>query len=144
MSLPSPSALIPHRGRYLLVDRLERLDASGAIGHKRFEPAEVEGHFPGFPVVPGVLLVEGLAQTLACLHHHLASEPGARPMLAGLDRVRFRAPVLPPAEVVYEVRLGEARFGMFQAEGIVWCGGKKAVTAQLTGAMVPADGPGPA
>ena len=95
--LPDPKDLIPHRGRYLLIDKLERVDELEAQAVYTFEPGEVEGHFPQQPVVPGVLLIEGLAQTLACLASLAGPEPDGTPFLTGVEKVRFRAPVLPPA-----------------------------------------------
>lgn len=137
--LPPVTDLIPHRGRYLLVERLLRIEGDTIEALGRFEPADVEGHFPNQPVVPGVLLLEGLAQTMLCLHlSQPETEPGT-PYLTGFEKVRFRAPVLPPAEVVYKVKLGEIRMGIVRASGTVYCDGKRACTAKLSGVIMPAS-----
>ena len=141
--LPEVTSLIPHRGRYLLVDRLLSLEGATIETEGHFEVAHVEGPFPGQPVVPGVLLLEGLAQTMLCLHlSHPDTEPGT-PYLTGFEKVRFRAPVLPPATVTYKVTLAEMRFGMVRASGTVYCDGKRVCNARLSGVIMPQDGSAP-
>ncbi len=135
--LPSVTDLIPHRGRFLLLERILRLEGDEIETLGRFEPADVEGHFPGQPVVPGVLLLEGLAQTMLCLHlSHPETEVGT-PYLTGFEKVRFRAPVIPPTEVTYKVRLSEMRFGLVRATGTVYWNGKRACNAKLSGVIMP-------
>ena len=137
-ALPPVTDLIPHRGRFLLIERILRLDGDEIEALGRFEPDDVEGHFPNQPVVPGVLLLEGLAQTMLCLHlSHPDTEPGT-PYLTGFEKVRFRAPVLPPAQVIYKVRLNDMRFGLVRASGTVYCDGKRACNAKLSGVIMPA------
>jgi 3-hydroxymyristoyl/3-hydroxydecanoyl-(acyl carrier protein) dehydratase len=141
--LPPVTDLIPHRGRYLLIDRLTSLEGDTIEAQGNFEPADVEGHFPGQPVVPGVLLLEGLAQTMLCLHlSHPDTEQGT-PYLTGFEKVRFRAPVLPPATVTYRVTLGEIRMGIVRASGTVFLDGKRVCNARLSGVIMPADGSAP-
>lgn len=136
--LPPPSELLPHRGRYLLIDRITRLDETGVEGVALFTVESVQGHFPGQPVVPGVLLLEAMAQTLAVAH--LAATPGGgTPFLAGFDKVRFRAPVIPPAQVDIQVRFGEERFGVRMATAVARVGGKRVCTATLLGAVMPTE-----
>lgn len=137
--LPPVSELIPHRGRFLLLDRLVSVapDLVEAIG--LFEEDDVAGHYPGHPIVPGVLLLEGLAQTMCCAHTALGLEGEGLPYLAGFEKVRFRAPVIPPAEVRYRVSLQPQRLGVFRAKGEAWLGDTCVVSAQLTAAMVATD-----
>lgn len=137
--LPHPSELIPHRGEWLLIDRLTSLDGVTVTAEATFSPEQVEGHFPGQPVVPGVLLLEALAQTMACLHMTLDAPQDGTPFLAGFEKVRFKAPVLPPATVSLKVRVTEQRFGLTSAVGTVTLDGKKVCQAKLTGAVMPAQ-----
>jgi len=135
--LPDPSALIPHREGWLLISRLLSLDETEITAEASFTPEQVRGHFPGQPVVPGVLLLESLAQTMACLHTHLRQEDDVTPMLAGFEKVRFKAPVLPPATVRLSVKLKEERFGLVTARGVVTWEGRRVCIATLTGALIP-------
>ncbi len=134
MSLPDVRTLLPHRGQYLVIDQLLALDDQHAVASRTFQPHDVDGHFPGNPIVPGVILLEGLAQTMACLAQHL--QPGGdEPLLAGFDKARFKAPVRPPAQVEFQVQLVEQRFGLVMGSGKVLVDGRIVCRARLTGAF---------
>ena len=132
-----PEPLIPHRGRWLIVDQLVEIEGKRAIAEATFDEAFVVGHFPDQPVVPGVILVEGLAQTMLALCAVLDPDLEGTPFLAGVDRVRFRAPVFPPATVRFEVNLTGQRARMTSASGVATWEGKRVCTAKLTGAVLP-------
>ena len=97
--LPAVTELIPHRDRWLLIERLIELDpqAGRVVAEGRFTVDQVRGHFPDQPVVPGVMLLEAMAQTMACLHVltlRLAAEQSEQPVedgtpfLAGFEKGR--------------------------------------------------------
>ena len=134
--------LLPQRGRWRLVNRVVSVDADRAVAEFDFTAEFTEGHFPGQPVVPGVALLEGLAQTLLILARTRAPDAEGIPFLAAFDRVRFRAPVLPPATVRFDVTIVGERAGLTQAQGTAYVGEKRVCTAQLTGAVLqlPEDG----
>jgi 3-hydroxymyristoyl/3-hydroxydecanoyl-(acyl carrier protein) dehydratase len=81
-------------------------------------------------------MVEGLAQTMLCLSQLLEPEGKGTPYLAGLDKVRFRAPVTPPATVRYEVRITRRRGALRMATGTVLWEGRRVCTAQLMGTVI--------
>ena len=100
--------LIPHRYPFLLVDRIEEIDPGiRAVGIKNVTQNEpfFEGHFPDYPVMPGVLIVEALAQVGAVGVMALEEFRGKLALFAGIDGVRFRRQVLPGDVLRMEVEI---------------------------------------
>src|ERR1035438_83530 len=111
--------VIPHRAPFLWIDRVEEL-APGVrcAAVKWVDPEEpvFRGHFPGKPILPGIFLIEAVAQTAGVmLGTGAAAEPGATPMLAAVNRFKFLHPVLPGQELrivtTRLTRLEERRVG---------------------------------
>ena len=102
---------LPHRYPFLLVDRVLEVEAGKRIVAIKNVTANEEvflGHFPGAPVYPGVLLIEGMAQTGGMLLLTEKSEDDRRDLLTyftGIERARFRRPVVPGDQVVFEVEV---------------------------------------
>jgi 3-hydroxyacyl-[acyl-carrier-protein] dehydratase len=129
---------IPHRYPFLLVDKIEVIQEDKyCIGTKMVTANEhfFEGHFPGQPVMPGVLIIESMAQTACAM---LLSKGGFENKIAffmGIDEAKFRAPVLPGCVLKHNIeilRLGRA--GKFRGEAYV--DGKLAAEATMTFALV--------
>lgn len=115
--------LIPHRYPILLVDRVEDIvDRMSAVGIKNVTANEpfFAGHFPGRPIMPGVLIVEALAQTAAVLAaHSLGGEGQAQPVyFMSISEAKFRRPVLPGHCLALEVRVEKARGRVWRFSGI--------------------------
>lgn len=132
--LPRPEELIAHRPPFLLVDRLvEMVAGRSAIGEWDITGEEwfLSGHFPGRPIVPGVLLCEALAQTAACAL--LADErfAGRLPLFGGIDGARFRRQVVPGDTVTLSVELDRLSARGGKGVGRATVDGQRAVEASL-------------
>ena len=101
-------AILPHRAPFLLIDHVELVEEDRIVARKKLAADEFffEGHFPGHPVMPGVLIVEALAQTGALLAARQASFDPARQVmyLMTVDKAKFRRPVFPGDILRLEVR----------------------------------------
>src|SRR5262245_47052285 len=104
--------IIPHRFPFLLVDRIVELEpGKRAVGVKNVTIGEpyFQGHFPDYPVMPGVLIVEALAQVGAVAMLQMDEFKGRIAFFAGLDKVRFKRQVKPGDTLVLNVEIGQIR-----------------------------------
>lgn len=125
--------ILPHREPFLFVDHVIELSDRKVVATRLFKPDEpfFKGHFPGNPIVPGVILLEGLAQTMA--YYALTRQIASQIFLIGIEHARFRKSVEPGQEVVFTVEPGEKRFGMLTGEGKVSRGAERIAEAMLIG-----------
>ena len=126
--------LIPHRYPFLLVDRIEEVEPGvRAVGIKSVTQNEpfFQGHFPDYPVMPGVLIVEAMAQVGAVGVMSLEEYRGKLALFAGIDGVRFRRQVVPGDVLTMEVEIVRLKGKIGRGKGRATVGGERVCEAEL-------------
>ncbi|MFF5994886.1 3-hydroxyacyl-ACP dehydratase FabZ [Lysinibacillus sp. KU-BSD001] len=130
--------IIPHRYPFLLVDRIfEVEEGKRAVGIKNVTANEefFIGHFPDYPVMPGVLIVEALAQVSAVIMLMKDENRGKLGLFAGIDRCRFKKQVHPGDQLRLEVEITRVRGSIAKAKAIATVEGEVACEAEVTFAL---------
>ncbi|MDA7025347.1 3-hydroxyacyl-ACP dehydratase FabZ [Bacillus sp. CLL-7-23] len=130
--------IIPHRDPFLLVDRiLEVEEGKRAVGIKNVTANEefFNGHFPDYPVMPGVLIVEALAQVSAVIMLMKDENRGKIGLFAGIDRCRFKKQVHPGDQLRLEVDITRVRGFIAKAHAVATVDGEMACEAEVTFAL---------
>lgn len=127
---------LPHRYPFILVDRIEELIPDKkvvALKNVTINEPFFQGHFPGTPIMPGVLIVEAMAQAGGVLAS--ASLPqekqGALIYFMGIDKVKFRKPVVPGDQLVIEVQILKQRLKAIKMSGVAFVDKKLVAEAEL-------------
>lgn len=128
--------ILPHREHMLLLDEVEE-ENGVAVGHYKVRGDEffLQGHFPGNPIVPGVILCEILAQS-ACVLLQEAMDEGKLPVYTGLNHVKFRSPVRPGDMIETQCFIKRSKHPFYFAEGTVTVDGKICVSAEFSFAVM--------
>ena len=138
LTRPEIEAILPHREPFLLIDEVLELEpGERVVARKTVREDEwyLAGHFPGRPVMPGVLIVEGMAQTGAVAVLSQEENQGRLARFAGIDDVRFLRIVQPGDELVYECTLEAVRGPVGKGKATARVGDKLAVRGTLTFAV---------
>lgn len=133
--------LLPHRYPFLLIDRViefERAKRLVAIKNVTINEPFFQGHFPGYPIMPGVLVVEAMAQAGGIiLMHELPDRHEKLVVFTGIERAKFRRPVTPGDQLRIEIDVLSFRPRAGRIEGKAFVDGKLACEATLTCQVVP-------
>jgi len=137
---------LPHRYPFLLVDRVLEMEPGKrivAIKNVTINEPFFPGHFPGAPVMPGVLIVEAMAQAGAVLLlHDMPDRDGKLVLFTGIDKARFRRNVIPGDQLIMTLEVLKLRSRACKMRGIAEVDGKRAAEAEILSALVDrADGP---
>ena len=134
--------ILPHRYPMLLVDRVLELEPGKrivALKNVSMDEPILQGHFPGHPIMPGVLILEAMAQAGAILLlHEMPPEARARSLhyFAAIERARFRRPVVPGDQIRYEIELLRAKLGTSKLFGRALVDGAVAAEAVCSSTRV--------
>ncbi len=134
LSIDAIKEIIPHRYPLLLIDRIEELEiGQRAVGIKNVTANEpfFPGHFPDYPVMPGVLIVEALAQVGAVALLSVEENKGKLAFFAGIDKVRFKRQVKPGDTLRLEVRITRSRGAIGFGEAVATVDGETACSGEL-------------
>ncbi len=133
-SYPHPSDLLPHRPPFLLCDEIVDLKpgvSCTALWHLSGNESFFAGHFPGRPTLPGVLIVESLAQTAGLAALSADEFAGKLPLFGGIDKARFRRQVVPGETLTLTAHLGKMSRMAGKATGEASVGGEVACKAEM-------------
>ena len=127
--------ILPHRDNMLLLDDVENIDGT-AVGHYLVRGDEffLKGHFPGNPIVPGVILCEILAQS-ACILMNDVMTDGKLAVYTGLNNVKFRSPVKPGDTVESRCFIKRSKHPFYFAEGTISVNERLCVSAEFSFAI---------
>jgi 3-hydroxyacyl-[acyl-carrier-protein] dehydratase len=127
--------ILPHRFPFLLVDRIIELEVGKsivAIKNVSINEPFFPGHFPGHPVMPGVLIIEAMAQVSGILAY--ASDESIRSKITyftGIDNARFRKPVMPGDQIRFEIELTGCKRGIWMFDAKAFVDGKLVTEAEV-------------
>ncbi|GAB6188729.1 3-hydroxyacyl-ACP dehydratase FabZ [Marinitoga arctica] len=124
--------ILPHRYPFLLVDSVLEITEKKIIAYKNVSINEpfFQGHFPNYPIMPGVLIIEGLAQTAGILLMKDLKEETI-PLFLGIDKARFKKEVRPGDKLIYETEVIQEKMGMYKLNAIAKVENKKVTTCEL-------------
>ena len=132
--------ILPHRYPFILIDRIDEVKPGefvNAIKNVTINEPYFQGHFPGQPVMPGVLSLESIAQTTAFLMIYELDDPLKKNMfISGVDGVRFRRLIVPGDQLEINIQLKSKKLTLYKFEGTIKIDNQLAVQAIITSNLV--------
>jgi len=135
MDIKEIMSILPHRPPFLLIDRIEELIGGEkviAIKNVTMNEPFFQGHFPGEPVMPGVLIIEAMAQAGAVAILSMEEYQGKTAYFGGIDKAKFRRKVVPGDTLRLEVEIVKLKKNAGIGKGIAYVGDKKAAEGEFT------------
>lgn len=130
--------IIPHRDPFLLIDEINEIEPGKRVVATKYIKEDdfwFKGHFPDYPVTPGVLMIEMLAQAGATAMLALPENKGKLGLFAGIDKAKFKRQVVPGDTLKLEVEIIKVKGPIGVGKGIATVDGQKAVSAEITFAI---------
>lgn len=133
--------ILPHRYPFLLVDRVLEVSGTKVVSIKNVTINEpfFQGHFPGHPIMPGVLIIEAMAQTGGIGALNLKENIGRLAYFLAINKAKFRKPVVPGDTLRMEVEIVKIKMGIMQCRGAATVDGQIAAEAEMMFAFVPSE-----
>lgn len=130
--------ILPHRYPFLLVDRIIECSEKRVVGIKNvtINEAFFQGHFPGMPIMPGVLIIEAMAQTGGVGALNVKENLGKLAFFMSIKEAKFRKPVVPGDQLVMEVDIVKQKMNILQARGVAKVNGEVVTEAEFMFAFV--------
>ena len=130
---------LPHRYPFLLIDRVETVvpgEKVIALKNVTINEPYFQGHFPGIPVMPGVMILEAMGQAGGVLAYESLHEKSENNIIffTGIDKARFRKPVVPGDQLIFELKLLKKRAKIVRMAGVATVEGQKVAEAELMAA----------
>jgi UDP-3-O-[3-hydroxymyristoyl] N-acetylglucosamine deacetylase/3-hydroxyacyl-[acyl-carrier-protein] dehydratase len=138
MDIKEIKKILPHRHPFLFVDRILSLGKRRAVGLKSVSSGEnfFQGHFPEFPIMPAVIIVEAMAQVAGVLLLSKSSSKGKLPFFGAIDNAKFRKPVLPGDQLLIEVEIQKLKKRTGKVHSTATVGDKKVAEADFIFSLV--------
>lgn len=134
MDVEDICAVLPHRYPFLMVDRIVEINDDTIVGLKNvtFNEPHFTGHFPGYPVMPGVLIIEAMAQVAGILVGKMAPHTRGKIMfLAAVENAKFRKPVVPGDQLRIEMKMVRLKHTVAKIQGVGTVDGQVVAEAML-------------
>ncbi|MCK4272894.1 3-hydroxyacyl-ACP dehydratase FabZ, partial [bacterium] len=140
LDIKAIAKILPHRYPFLLIDRIIDLESTKrvvAIKNVTINEPFFQGHFPDHPIMPGVLIIEAMAQAGGVLLLNTVKDPeNSLVYFMGIDKVRFRKPVIPGDQIRFELELVQSRLSRFKMVGKAFVDGQLVAEGELMAAVV--------